>query len=518
MIEVFPLNDYFLHVSEKLVPVATPLLILFFMMSIGIFALRAFEGMQLESKVFHFVVSAILIGMWPQLLMGLKTLVDGLNTILIQSIFGMDWKDGVGASLSEQLASNFDFGADFWNYHLRVIHFFLMLGVIASRQIIYWLFVVFFFFYAALGPLVIARGVFADELGVFLELIKEITVLLLWQATYVAVVGLVDKSIGSPESFVHSRDSTFLEIGRGLALIVLTLFVPALTRKFASDITAAPVLAGFRGGGIALGLATVVNATKTVSSLARAAIPGASVASAAHGTIGQTIKHRADKFAEFVERSRHHGKLHRAEKEAEQAHEQLEYVLQETHKHEHEAEHIAAEVEHDIHTSHPEAHMHLDESHEHEMHVKIEEEHHAETAHHIAKETEHKHHVEINEEIKKPKQSMLSKFLWGTKILEEESPDKKRIRIRREILSKRGPYDTDKYNDLAALNVNHEEFFSTSMEILEAYARQVDLFHHRFGWLYDYKGNFVGEENQRPISWDHPSGRPPHPSSPEEKK
>src|ERR1700722_7043106 len=115
MIEVFPITGLyqFHEIAAKLQPLAIPLLIFFFLIVMGIYALNAFEGLNLESKLIHLIICVVLIGIWPVLLFGLKDFVDIFNTMLIRDIFGMSWNQGLGQPLSNQFWESLNIGKDF---------------------------------------------------------------------------------------------------------------------------------------------------------------------------------------------------------------------------------------------------------------------------------------------------------------------------------------------------------------------------------------------------------------------
>jgi hypothetical protein len=250
LVVVFPIStsafglrsDWFEMLTPKLVRPSFLLVTLLLVIWIGMLALQRFEHADFEKKVWNVPVLLTTIIFWPSLVLGLKELVDTFNTFLVVNVFAIPWQ-GFGFP---ELGSISDIA-------LWPSAGLARLLPNLAYWIIYAFYIVFFFFYAVIGPLVLAKGVLLDEIENFFEIVKELVLLLLWQTTLLILVALVMPSIVSGEPFPPRPDSNIYFMS--IVLGVLIFFIPALTRKFGAHLESAFVPLGFRWGGGMVGLA-----------------------------------------------------------------------------------------------------------------------------------------------------------------------------------------------------------------------------------------------------------------------
>ena len=252
LVVVFPITtsafgvrpDWFEFFSPKLQGTSYLLIVLLLIISVGIMALKRFENVDFVKKAWNVPVLLTTIVFWPSVVIGLKELVDTFNTFLVINVFGITWQ-GFGFP---EVASSANLVA------LPSAGVARLLPNLAY-WLIYAFYLIFFFFYAVLGPLVLAKGVLFDEIQTFLELVKEFVILLLWQTTLVILVAFIMPSIVSGKPFPAHPETNlyFLSVILG----VMILFVPPLTRKFGLHIESAFVPLGFRWGGALLGFQAI---------------------------------------------------------------------------------------------------------------------------------------------------------------------------------------------------------------------------------------------------------------------
>lgn len=218
------------------------LMTLFLVILVGVLTLRQFENANMTKKLWNIPVLLTIVVFWPALVVGLKELVDIFNTFLVVNVFKIPWR-GFGFPEMDSISS----------IVLWPTAGLARLLPNLAYWIIYAFYLVFFFFYAVLGPLVLAKGVLMDEIENFFELVKELVTLLLWQTTMVILVAFIMPSIVSGEPFPSSPQQNFFFLS--LILGILILFVPTLTRKFAVHIESSFVPFGFKWIGAAVGTA-----------------------------------------------------------------------------------------------------------------------------------------------------------------------------------------------------------------------------------------------------------------------
>lgn len=193
MIEVFPIVGAGKMIDNVLNEVAFILLIFLFLVSLGFFALNRMDGFNPETKVNQVVVFAVMIGLWPQVMSGLKELVDSLNSYLIRNVFDINWTgfEAIGSIVWEKVKFNNWVGDLLFSSIAKILVYLLDV----ARLLLYYLFVLFFFFYKILGPFILARGVLTDDFQVLKGLLSEVSILFLWQTTFVLLLGFFSWSM-----------------------------------------------------------------------------------------------------------------------------------------------------------------------------------------------------------------------------------------------------------------------------------------------------------------------------------
>jgi hypothetical protein len=265
MISIFPIStsafglrgDWFDVFTPKMIRPAYLLVILFLVISVGVLALKRFEHANLEKKLWNLPVILIVIALWPALVVGIKTLVDTFNTFLIVDVFRIRW-EGFGFPHVGSIGAAVSLPAEGMARLLPNI----------AYWVIYAFYLVFFFFFSILGPLVLAKGVLLDEMETFFDLIKEFVNLMLWQTTLIIIVAFLMPDMVSGQPLPAQPASNFYFLSFILGIMIL--FVPTVTRKFTVQIDSAFVPLGLRWGGGFLG---VMAATRFTS----AALAGAGV-------------------------------------------------------------------------------------------------------------------------------------------------------------------------------------------------------------------------------------------------
>jgi hypothetical protein len=249
LVIVFPISasafglrgDWFNTILPKLTHPAYLLAVLLLVASIGIMALKRFENAEFEKKFWNLPVLLAIITFWPALVLGLKELVDTFNTFLVVDIFRMRW-EGFGFPSVATMSSFVTWPAEGLARLLPNL----------AYWIVYAFYLMFFFFYAVLGPLVLAKGVLFDEMENFLELVKELMMLFLWQTTVIIMVAFIMPDIVSGDPFPAVPPANFYFLSVILGLMIF--FVPTVTRKFGSHLEGSFVPLGLRWGGGMLGI------------------------------------------------------------------------------------------------------------------------------------------------------------------------------------------------------------------------------------------------------------------------
>jgi len=187
VIEVFPLPYFASQIDGMLNEAAFYLLILLLLVSLGMFALQRLDGFHPESKINQVIVFTIFISLWPQVMMGMKEIVDVFNTFLIRQVFQIPWRgfESIGAVVWERVEFKEWIGDAVFNTLGKLLAYVLDV----ARLLLYYLFVLWFFFYKLMGPLILARGVLSHDLSVLKDLLSEVSVLFLWQTTFVFLLG-----------------------------------------------------------------------------------------------------------------------------------------------------------------------------------------------------------------------------------------------------------------------------------------------------------------------------------------
>lgn len=342
--------NWFNDFVPRFVEPAYLLVAMFIVISIGILTLKRFHGADFEKKVWNIPATIVLIVLWPFLVLELKELVDTFNTFLVQDIFHMSWHGVHFPSLGE-FNNPMGWSAELIARFLPELAFWVVYG--------FW--IVFFFFFAVLGPFILAKGILFDEIQAFLELLKEITILFLWQTTIVILIGFINKDLVSGKPFPDQPAQNFLFMC--LVLGIMIFFAPSMTKKFGNHLGSSFFPAGFKWGGMMLGL----TAGAKIASAGLAAM-GTPIG---HGLLHQwhTWKHRVLAAEEFKERWSHvaHGK-------------HLEHEVHHLKHHGH-----GGHDDHGGHGGHGGGHSHHEHHHDH-SHGGGHHEHHHDHEH------EHEHH------------------------------------------------------------------------------------------------------------------------------
>jgi hypothetical protein len=190
-VRVFEFEGVFKDLDASLSRGALLVLVLCFLISLAIAAAQRFENFHLDVKIYNLLGFALAIGLWPQIMDGIGGLVDVMNGIALRS-FGIHEHNlqDLG-NLLWKVIQNHQIG-DHWFLDLvmRLIAFLLH----TARYVLHGLFLVFYFFFKFFGPFVLARGILSEDFSVFKQLLAEVTVLFLWQTTFVFIVGFALKS------------------------------------------------------------------------------------------------------------------------------------------------------------------------------------------------------------------------------------------------------------------------------------------------------------------------------------
>lgn len=314
LVNVFPIStsafglrsNWFELFSPKLIQPAFLVMVLFLVISIGIMAMKRFEDPALVKKLWNFPIIIIAATFWPFIVRSLKDLIDTFNTFLVRDVFQIPW-EGFGYPEVGSISNVFGWSAEALARFMPNLAYWVM----------YAFFIIFFFFYAVLGPLVIAKGILYDEIDSFLELIKELTVLLLWQTTVVILVAFLLPDIVSGRSFPANPESNFYFLS--LILGVLIFFTATITRKFANHLGSTIFTSGFRWGGAMLG----IYAFSRLGGLT-AAVVGIKPPIIREPYV--TIARRTLKIDEFTGRARQGKKIENLEMEKEDLETELTYL------------------------------------------------------------------------------------------------------------------------------------------------------------------------------------------------
>jgi len=488
MIEVFPVVENFTSWPIPFMPIAIALLTAFFLIYMLVAALKMFEGVPIEKKVVHFIVIGILITLWPTLVIHIKLLVDSFNTFLIQRVFNMDWDQGIGISRTSQLAQAVDWGWDIHHWPLKVLNAVLAALLIAANTLIYWLFLLMFFLYVALGPLIIARSIFGEELEGVVDLLREVTTLFLWQSTFVILVGFLDTGYAATSQFVEVGDSILMQAGRGIALIVLILFVPLITRKIVGEVSSsiAPATSGGGAYGFALGALATHRPT-----LALPILTG-------HGLKAEVVRVIGKRFVRLGHKTGETQKLQKAEREVKRLRTEtvrLEQEQEEAVLHsEPEPPSPPSTPRSEVDTQRPKVEFQqveetqtVDERRPQKQRVEVDV--------HRGK---HETHTKTTRKRKGSFDILQGLFIPKGQSKKDDRRTNRLKLLRQQALLVRGPIGSDKYNDLAKVGIDHGHYGSSDHQTVQSYRDHVDRFHKRHGWLYDYEGHYVGPPHMRP--------------------
>ena len=294
---------------------------LLLIISVGLMALRRFEDVNFERKLWGVPILLLAVFAWPSIVLSIKSVVDTFNEFLCVSVFHLKW-EGFGFAKP----AGFSIG---WS----VTALAKLLPNLAY-WIIYSFYTIFVFFYGALGTFIVAKGILRDEIEGLLELVGEITILFLWQTTLVILVAFVMPEIVSAEPPDHARAIYYF---RALILGIMIFFVPSLTNKLVRSVSQSFVPMGFRWGGAFLGL--------TLFSRASGGLMNMAGLSAGHGVIPHGVVHGAVEAEEFAARYRHREHARHLE---------------------HEVEHLSHSAHHAGHDEHGQHADHGEDDHHHD--------------------------------------------------------------------------------------------------------------------------------------------------------
>ncbi len=197
MIEVFPISGVFRDFDLRVNQVALSILVLLFLVSLGLYALNRFENFALDSKVYAFITFAVLIGLWPHIVNGIKGVVDALNTFLVTSVFRDEFGTWKGREMLGPLVwERIHLKTGIFDSVLKILSVLLTFLLDVGQYFLYAFFLIFFFFFKIFGPFVLARGILAEDFSVFQQLLREVTLLFLWQTTFIILVGVFLMTFG----------------------------------------------------------------------------------------------------------------------------------------------------------------------------------------------------------------------------------------------------------------------------------------------------------------------------------
>ncbi len=550
--------------------ISLQLLGLLFLIFIAIYALRAFEGLDLQGKVWDFALCALFIGLWPIIVVELKSAVDGFNLYLVSEIFHGQTFNGLVPIVNtfESLKSiiinwqdffgpNGFFGQAGQSLVLNIVATLCGIAIGAAKIIIEVFYNAYFYFFVLLGPFVIARTIFSEHLEALLELLQEFLVVMLWPTTFLLIRGMNSLAQQSNPLGANAPEVGMMgEIAFQLSMIVMTLFVPSLTKKFCVHVGSSIISPLLRFAGIALGLTGAQGlASMAGRSIAGAGFHGFHFAHSAEKyiSLGEIVhEHGHAQHAHHVAHKLHHA-LHTAEHAAHHAHEHHEHHDHHGHDDHHAHDHGG----HDDHGGHGDHHEHGEhgghsEHHEHNDHHEHHHDEHHEHSDHTSHQGHHEGHggahhaghsgasslrggsshggsdsilpkvdlpaIAVDLEGTNPTpptptggRGALDRFVWKPPVKsglqwlgrikksfsKETSPEnfaKERLKAREYL----GPLSSDKAHDMEKCGIDHRDLNSNDFVTLKAYRKKVERFHNKFGWLYDFEGRFTGFDNQRP--------------------
>jgi len=189
VIEVFSLKGKLAEFNEVFNTLPFYILMFLFMIHLGLGALRRFEGFSMEAELYHLGALFVLITLWPNIMDGIKYVVDVFNTILIRDVFHIPWNgyEAVVSSIWSEVAREASQGGGILETTIVRL---CAVAIAVVQAILYMAFVIFFLFYKVLGPFILARGVFSEDFSVFKGLLRSVTLLFLWQTTFIFLLGV----------------------------------------------------------------------------------------------------------------------------------------------------------------------------------------------------------------------------------------------------------------------------------------------------------------------------------------
>lgn len=187
--EVFSSNALLEAFDIRLTQAGLSLLVICFLIALGFAALDRFENFSLDSKVYNVFCIALFIGAWPALVDSIGSIVQLGNGLLIK-VFELEevrhFSDAssylVGLCLSDKLP-----GGWVTTVLVKVVAFLFLVG----KFFLEWVYLLLLLSFKLLGPLILGRAILSHDLSVVKSLLSEVTVLHLWQTTFVLLIGFV---------------------------------------------------------------------------------------------------------------------------------------------------------------------------------------------------------------------------------------------------------------------------------------------------------------------------------------
>lgn len=333
IVEVFPIRkgafglsaDWFEVYAPKLIQPSFLLMVLLLMISVGILALKRFEHAHMEKKLWNIPIIIVIVSFWPHVVLSTKNLIDIFNTFLIRDIFQIEW-NGFGFP-------DVDVGSSIIEFLIRGLPN-------LSYWIIYAFYMIYFFFFAVLGPFVLAKGILSDEIENFLDVIKEIVVLFLWQTTLAILVAIIAPDIVSGQaSSSYVKASVYF---MSLVLSVMILFVPRITQKFAGHLSSSMFPPTVRALGAIFGI-----------SIASRALASVGIPVAHHKW--EALTHETLMIREFAKSTRHQHEVTTLEEDKKLFERKLETAIEEN------SDHVSA-------SPHKDGHFPIEKGEHHKKH------------------------------------------------------------------------------------------------------------------------------------------------------
>jgi len=187
--KVFPTEGLLRNIDVGITHAGLTVLAICFLIALACAALDRFQNFSLDSKVQNLFVLAFAVGLWPLLMDSIGGLVDLLNGFLIRILGVEDLQhiDDAGAYLAGVILDGKFPSGIFTSILVKIVSFIF----IVAKQFLHWIFLIFYFGFKILGPLIIGRCILSNDLTAFKALLSEVSILYLWQTTFVLLIGFV---------------------------------------------------------------------------------------------------------------------------------------------------------------------------------------------------------------------------------------------------------------------------------------------------------------------------------------